>query len=168
MSLKSINELSAQQAKDAFLKCCGCESWASTMADSRPFPSFVFMCNHAERLFLAFSREQWLEAFGAHPKIGDIDSLKKKYGSTKEWASNEQSGVSNSDEEVIAGLARGNILYEEKFGYIFIVCATGKSAAEMLALLESRLPNAPDDELTIAANEQKKITYLRLERLTHG
>jgi 2-oxo-4-hydroxy-4-carboxy-5-ureidoimidazoline decarboxylase len=165
MSLKHINELSAEEAQAAFFKCCGCESWASMMAQSRPFTEADHLRRRADDCFAAMTREHWLQAFAAHPKIGDIESLKKKFGATKDWAQNEQSGVKDSPIGVIEGLAEGNKSYEEKFGHIFIVCATGKSAAEMLAILSARLPNDPDSELLVAAEEQKKITYIRLEKL---
>jgi 2-oxo-4-hydroxy-4-carboxy-5-ureidoimidazoline decarboxylase len=106
-----------------------------------------------------------LEAFEHHPKIGDINSLKEKYPNTKEWASDEQAGINVASEEVLHAVAKGNEDYEKKFGYIFIVCATGKSAGEMRQILESRLMNNPDEEIQIAAEEQNKITKLRLEKL---
>ena len=100
-----------------------------------------------------------------HPKIGDVESLSKKYENTKTWAVGEQKGVENADRAVIEKLAEGNKTYEEKFGHIFIVCATGKSAAEMLSMLEGRMKNDPKDEILIAAGEQNKITRLRLKKL---
>jgi 2-oxo-4-hydroxy-4-carboxy-5-ureidoimidazoline decarboxylase len=92
-------------------------------------------------------------------------SLEKKFGNAAQWSANEQSNVANASKEILETLAKGNQDYETKFGYIFIVCATGKSAAEMLALLQSRLPNDPEKEIEIAADEQNKITRLRLEKL---
>lgn len=106
-----------------------------------------------------------MEAFAAHPKIGDIKSLKEKYGDTKNWAQNEQAGARGISDEVAADLAASNERYLQKFGYIFIVCATGKSAQEMLAMLKLRLENDQLVELPIAAAEQVKITKLRLEKL---
>lgn len=111
------------------------------------------------------TEEDWKEAFENHPQIGDIDSLKEKFASTAEWAAGEQSGVTESTQEVLQNLAEGNKLYKEKFGYIFIVCATGKSADEMLSMLEERLPNTPEEEIEIAAEEQNKITKIRLEKI---
>ena len=98
-------------------------------------------------------------------RIGDVESLAKKYANTKTWAAGEQKGVESADRAVIEKLAEGNTAYEEKFGHIFIVCATGKSAAEMLAMLEARMKNDPKDEILIAAAEQNKITRLRLKKL---
>ena len=107
----------------------------------------------------------WLEAFAAHPRIGDLDALRKKFASTANWCAGEQAGVAAADEAVLTALADGNRAYEARFGYIFIVCATGKSAAEMLAILTARLANDPEVELKVATAEQAKITRLRLEKL---
>jgi len=107
----------------------------------------------------------WKEAFSHHPKIGDIKSLRQKFASTAQWAEGEQSGVAQTSERVLRELAEGNNLYEAKFGYIFIVCATGKGAEEMLEMLNRRLSNYPEEEIRIAAEEQRKITRLRLEKL---
>ena len=108
---------------------------------------------------------EWREAFAHHPRIGDMASLRARFASTAGWAADEQRGAAQATEETLAALARGNRVYEERFGCIFIVCATGKSAAEMLALLEARLGNDPEHEMRMAADEQMKITRLRLEKL---
>jgi 2-oxo-4-hydroxy-4-carboxy-5-ureidoimidazoline decarboxylase len=108
----------------------------------------------------------WLEAFGHHPPIGaDVDALREKFQATADWSSGEQEAVASADESVLEALAQGNRDYESRHGFIFIVCASGKSAAEMLAILRSRMDNAPADELRIAAGEQAKITRLRLDKL---
>ena len=107
--------------------------------------------------------EDWLEAFGHHPRIGDLEALKKKYAGT--GASMEQSGALDAPMKILEALAEGNRVYEEKFGYIFIVCATGKCAEEMLGLLRERLGNDPEKEILVAMGEQEKITRLRLEKL---
>lgn len=130
-----------------------------------PADDLVELLEDAEEMWYACSKEDWKEAFTHHPKIGDVESLTKKFASTGEWASGEQSGVNVAAKETIEALAEGNRLYEEKFGYIFIVCATGKSAEEMLGLLKSRLSNSPNEEIQIAADEQNMITKLRLEKL---
>jgi 2-oxo-4-hydroxy-4-carboxy-5-ureidoimidazoline decarboxylase len=119
----------------------------------------------AEEKWYECTQADWKEAFQHHPKIGNIQSLKEKYSDTKEWASNEQSGVEAANDNTLAALAEANEMYEKKFGYIFIVCATGKSAAQMLDILNSRLPNDEATEIQIAAEEQLKITKLRLEKL---
>jgi 2-oxo-4-hydroxy-4-carboxy-5-ureidoimidazoline decarboxylase len=130
-----------------------------------PIEDLVELLDDAEEQWYKCSPEDWKEAFSHHPKIGDIDSLKKKFASTANWAIGEQGRASTASEETIKSLAKGNKEYEDKFGYIFIVCATGKSADEMLTILESRLPNDPEKEIEIAADEQNKITRLRLEKL---
>ena len=109
----------------------------------------------------------WKEAFAHHPKIGDFESLKKKFASTRGWAEQEQSGSQNASMAVLQALALANQTYENRFGYIFIVCATGKSAEEMLKILESRLNHDPKIEIKIAAQEQDKITKIRLEKLIY-
>ncbi|GAB3317560.1 hypothetical protein GCM10027511_27980 [Hymenobacter humi] len=112
------------------------------------------------------SEADWREAFTHHPKIGgDVATLREKFASTSTWAEGEQASVKQASQETLEALAAGNTEYEQKFGYIFIVCATGKTAEEMLALLQARLSNKPEDEILIAAGEQNKITRLRLEKL---
>ncbi|MDB5246630.1 MAG: uraD [Segetibacter sp.] len=130
-----------------------------------PFKDLVDLEETAEEKWRECIELDWLEAFQHHPKIGDINSLKKKFASTAHLASNEQSSVNIASEKILEELAKGNEAYEKKFGYIFIVCATGKSAEEMLNILRSRLPNSAADEIEIAAEEQIKITKLRLEKL---
>jgi 2-oxo-4-hydroxy-4-carboxy-5-ureidoimidazoline decarboxylase len=119
----------------------------------------------AEIWFYQCSEKDWLEAFTHHPRIGDIKSLEKKFATTKTWAGAEQAGVQKGTTEVIAELAKGNEEYEKKFGFIFIVCATGKSAEELLNLLKDRLGNRYEEEVKIAMGEQAKITGLRLQKL---
>jgi 2-oxo-4-hydroxy-4-carboxy-5-ureidoimidazoline decarboxylase len=135
------------------------------MTGRRPFASADDVLRAATDGETGLTRDDWLEAFAAHPRIGDLDSLRKKFATTADWAGGEQAGVAGADESVIRALADGNRAYEAKFGHIFIVCATGKTAPEMLALLIERLTNDPDTELRIAAAEQAKITRLRLEKL---
>jgi 2-oxo-4-hydroxy-4-carboxy-5-ureidoimidazoline decarboxylase len=165
MNLSLINKLESDEAKVTFLKCCGSENWAAAMVNARPFANDQDLLNKAEQAFSQMSKTDWLDAFAAHPKIGDIDSLRQKYGNTKDWAQNEQAGVSGTSSRVLEHLASGNAAYEERFGYIFIVCATGKSAEEMLAILNGRINNEAESEFAIAAEEQKKITRIRLEKL---
>lgn len=130
-----------------------------------PADDLVELLEDAEEQWFNCSEHDWKEAFARHPKIGDTESLKKKFADTARWASNEQSGTSEASAETIKALAEGNKQYEQKFGYIFIVYATGKSTDEMLAMLQTRLQNSPEVEIEIAADEQNKITKLRLEKL---
>lgn len=165
MNLESFNQLENEQAIEELMRCCGSLRWATIMASSRPFRNEQDLYEAAERVWKSLTREDWLEAFGHHPRIGDVEGLRTKFASTRAWASNEQAGAAVATDEVLAALAEGNRTYEERFGFIFIVCASGKSAEEMLSLLRDRLDNDPKAELPIAAREQSKITRLRLEKL---
>jgi 2-oxo-4-hydroxy-4-carboxy-5-ureidoimidazoline decarboxylase len=130
-----------------------------------PADDLVEILEDAEEQWYQCSERDWKEAFSHHPRIGDMDSLKKKFMPTANWAVGEQGGVKTASQDTLEALARGNRDYEMKFGYIFIVCATGKTAEEMLDLLQNRLKNDPKDEIQIAADEQNKITKIRLEKL---
>ena len=165
MTLDDLNLLSRTEAAIAFSRCCGSSQWAKTMALRRPFYDEAELFKVADSAWRRLSPDDWLEAFSRHPKIGDVHSLREKFASTSSWAEGEQSGASTASEEVLQALAAGNAAYERKFGYIFIVCATGKNADEMAALLKQRLNNDPATELPIADEEQCKITKLRLEKL---
>jgi 2-oxo-4-hydroxy-4-carboxy-5-ureidoimidazoline decarboxylase len=165
MSLEQINTWTTAEAQAALVHCCGSSRWAERLTASRPFASAQDLFDAAERIWDGLDREHWLEAFAAHPKIGDLDALRARFSNAAAWSVAEQAGVAGAADAVLQNLARGNRLYEAKFGYIFIVCAIGKTAAEMLALLQERLKNNPQRELLIAAGEQAKITRLRLQKL---
>ncbi len=165
MTLKYFNQLGTQEAQAELFKCCGCTAWAETLAESMPFDSISAIKAASDKIWSSCLQSDILEAFSHHPKIGDVKSLTEKFTATKQWASGEQAAVSSAPKEVIENLAKGNKEYEQKFGYIFIVCATGKSAEEMLEMLNKRLLNAPEQEIRIAAKEQNKITHLRIEKL---
>ncbi|MBD0352667.1 MAG: 2-oxo-4-hydroxy-4-carboxy-5-ureidoimidazoline decarboxylase [Flavisolibacter sp.] len=165
MTLEQLNHLKKKELKEALAKCCGSATWVEKMTAIFPLKDKATLLRKAEELWFACSEEDWREAFTHHPKIGDLNSLKEKFAITSKWAEGEQSGVKTTTPQVLEQLAEGNRLYEEKFGYIFIVCATGKSAEEMLRILRSRLPNNPEEEIKIAMSEQNKITKLRLEKL---
>jgi 5-hydroxyisourate hydrolase/2-oxo-4-hydroxy-4-carboxy-5-ureidoimidazoline decarboxylase len=164
-ALKRLDALPPEEATDAFLRCCGSRRWAEAMERGRPYADAPALLAAAEREFGSLAREDWLEAFSHHPRIGDRDSLAARFPATAGWSASEQAEVAGAGEDVLDALLRGNREYETRFGHIFIVCATGKTAAEMLALLRERLPNAPAAELEIAAAEQRKITALRLAKL---
>lgn len=165
MTLDQLNQLSDKEVFDTLFKCCGSTRWAESLAAKRPFHSLEELLHSSDSSWSVTKEHDWLEAFSHHPKIGDVASLEKKFASTATWASGEQSAVQVAPREILERLAKGNADYESKFGFIFIVCATGKSAEEMLALLESRLPHERDAEIQIAASEQNKITHLRLKKL---
>src|SRR5262245_3611897 len=138
-ALKRLDGLAPEQAAAAFLRCCGSRRWAETMERGRPYVDEPSLFAAADRAFALLVREDWLEAFSHHPRIGDRGSLAARFPTTAGWSASEQGGVSAADEEVLDALLRGNREYEARFGHIFIVCATGKSAQEMLALLRERL-----------------------------
>ena len=135
------------------------------MVSGRPYSSAEALRSAADQNWQGLDESDYLQAFDGHPKIGDVGSLKTKYANTKELAAGEQSSVNVASDDTIRALADGNSAYEDKFGFIFIVCATGKSAAQMTALLQARLPNERNQELINAAEEQRKIFQIRLEKL---
>lgn len=165
MTIEELNKLSKEKAFEELFKCCGCTPWAQNLTDFRPFKSKEELLRVSDMNWITCEIEEGLEAFSHHPKIGDLKSLEKKFATTKEWAAGEQSGVDEATQETLIALSKGNIEYEKKFGFIFIVCATGKTAGEMLALLNARIVNDPNTEFIIAMNEQNKITHIRLQKL---
>jgi 2-oxo-4-hydroxy-4-carboxy-5-ureidoimidazoline decarboxylase len=165
MTLRELNILPKEKLKQQLFKCCGSKTWVEKMLPFFPADDLVELLEDAEEQWYECSVDDWKDAFAQHPRIGDMTSLKEKFASTAKWAEGEQGSVSIASTETLEALAAGNREYEEKFGYIFIVCATGKSATEMLELLKSRLTNRPNEELEIAVDEQNKITKLRLEKL---
>ena len=147
------------------LSCCGSRHWAQKMAEVRPFADIASLLNQAEEIWQNLAPQDWLEAFSAHPKIGAKKAAPHQTEQSAEWSKGEQSGTENAADSVKAELAEANRLYENKFGFIFIVCATGKSAEEMLELCRQRLNNSAEKEICIAADEQRKITEIRLKKL---
>ena len=160
-----LNHLDYDSLKATLTQCCAAQGWVHAMINARPYVDDAAVMKQAVEVWERLQPADWLEAFLAHPKIGDVDSLRAKYASTRDWASNEQAGVNAASVNVLRRLSELNREYEAKFGYIFIVCATGKAAEEMLAILESRLPSEPSIELRTAAQEQLKITLIRLQKL---
>jgi 2-oxo-4-hydroxy-4-carboxy-5-ureidoimidazoline decarboxylase len=129
-----------------------------------PAEDMVELLEDAEEQWWKCSIEEWKEAFAQHPRIGELQ-LQEKFASTASWATSEQAGTAQAAQDIIRALGEANKAYEEKFGYIFIVCATGKSAEEMLGMLQIRLQHDPSQEINVAADEQNKITKLRIEKL---
>ena len=161
-----LNAKTKEELEEMFLRCCGSTRWANRMAKAAPFSSRNDLHLTAIQIWGALDKEDYLEAFKAHPQIGaSVEELRKKFQTTSNWSSGEQSGMQVASEETIQALKAANAEYLERFGYIFIVCATGKSADEMLAIIQERLLNTPEIELPIAAFEQQKITTIRLEKL---
>jgi len=166
MTLEEFNTLSSAQAESTLRDCCGSARWAANFASRRPMATVEAMYKAADELWWKLERADWLEAFSHHPQIGDKPASGSE--SARQWAAGEQAGASAATEDVKARLARANRAYFEKFGYIYIVCATGKSAEGMLAILNQRLQNDRDSELSVAAEQQRLITRIRLEKLLAG
>lgn len=165
MTIAEFDHLDVEEKKKLLHSCCGSSTWVNKMISALPAEDLVDLLEIAEEQWYACQEADWREAFSHHPKIGDLDSLKEKYDTTANWAEGEQSSVKQASEQTLEQLGEGNQVYEQRFGYIFIVCATGKSADEMLQLLNQRLYNNPEVEIQIAMEEQLKITRLRLEKL---
>jgi len=165
-TISSFNQLSIEKVKTELFQCCGSTNWVNQLMQYFPFTSEKALIEKATQIWYdACTASDWREAFTHHPKIGDIKSLEKKFAATKHLAGKEQAGVANASAMTIQQLAQANTDYDEKNGFIFIVCATGKSANEMLRLLQDRLANTPEEELHIAMGEQHKITIIRLKKL---
>lgn len=139
-------------------RCCAAERWVREMADRVPFEDEEAVLRAADEIWWGLAPQDWREAWAAHPRIGarDLDDR---------WSRTEQSGVAGASEETLRALERANAAYEARFGFIFLICATGLGADEMLAALRQRLENAPERELRVAAKEQAAITRTRLLRL---
>lgn len=167
LSLQQFNELSTAEAISHLLTCCTSTHWAQALEKKRPFADISTLLAHSDDAWAQAqtAEAQLLEAFDGHPQIGNVATLKEKYRNTQDSAAHEQSGASEADDHVLEDLAQGNQDYLDKFGFIFIVFATGKSAQQMLDLLLARLPNDRDIELANAATEQNKITRLRIQKL---
>lgn len=164
-NLDELNELPAKDADAAFLDCCGSTEWAHAMTAARPFSMLDELFETAEKKWFALPPADWLEAYAAHPKIGSKKAAPSQKKRAEKWSEGEQAVVSKADAITRDQLAAANRLYEEKFGFIFIVCATRKAADEMLAICKARLGNSVETELKLAAIEQLKITQIRLAKL---
>ena len=163
MTLQELNGLDQAALRKVLQDSCGSRVWVEKMMTVFPVATRETLLDEAHRVWHACGKRDWLEAFVQHPRIGDLESLKKKYAGT--GASMEQAGALEASLLILEALAEGNHVYEERFGYIFIVCATGKTAEEMLRLLRERIDHDPDKEIYVAMEEQEKITRLRLEKL---
>lgn len=161
-----LNALPLEAARAVLTRCCGAARWVEGMLAQRPFASRSAMLAAGAEVWARLNQKDYLEAFAHHPEIGaDLELLRNKFATTADWASAEQSGAANASEATLRALRDGNAAYRRHFGYSFIVCATGKSAQQMLDLLNARLDHSPEHELACAAAEQAKITHLRLEKL---
>ena len=159
---RRIDRASLDEARELLHAACGSTRWVDAMLARRPFGSDDRLLDDAREIWLGLNEDDWREAFAHHPRIGDREALARRFPSTHALSEREQAGVAGASRDVLGTLATRNHDYFQRFGYIFIVCATGLSAVEMLAMLETRLRNRPDVEIRIAAAEQARITALRL------
>jgi OHCU decarboxylase len=164
-SLDKFNALPRAAAESELMKCCGSTRWAQRVVAARPFLDISELLFKADRIWQSLDAADWLEAFSHHPQIGEKKAERPQAAEASRWSEQEQSGTRDADAETLAAVAAANRAYLKKFGYIFIVCATGKSTIEMLASCQQRLQNEPTTELRIAAEEQRRITHLRLRKL---
>ena len=162
--LAALNAMSATDAQAALLKCCGSTEWATKMTQRRPYEDVAALLRTAERTWWSLGEAAHREAFAAHPKIG-APKPPAQAGATAAWAKAEQQAAASIDQATADALAQANAAYEAAHGFIFIVCATGRTAETMLADLRARTPNPQVVELRTAAEEQLKITRLRLNKL---
>ncbi|MGV6851604.1 MAG: 2-oxo-4-hydroxy-4-carboxy-5-ureidoimidazoline decarboxylase [bacterium] len=165
MNLDQLNQTDEETFVQSISQCCGSRAWVQKMLAARPFASFDELLKQSTLIWNSLEEKDWLEAFTHHPKIGDIDSLRQKFASTAHLAGKEQQCASAASDDILQALKQGNEQYEQKFGFIFIVCATGKTAEQMLSMLQQRILNSPQKELKIAVGEQNKITAIRLKKL---
>jgi OHCU decarboxylase len=163
--LQELNALSKEEAATELLKCCRSQRWAKQLLEERPFHDVESLLRASDRIWLSLDARDWLEAFGHHPKIGEKKAAQEVSADAQRWSEEEQAGAKASNESLLHELAAANREYERRFGFIFIVCATGKTTEEMLSLLRERLKNDADKELHVAAEEQRRITNLRLKKL---
>jgi len=163
--IERLNKASGKAAEADLLACCGSRAWARQMAEARPFNDLTDLLRKAQQIWWSLDAQDWLEAFASHPKIGERKAARAQSAQAAHWSKREQARVHTATSEVLTLLAEANRAYEEKFDYIFIVCATGKSSKEMLSLCRQRLSNDPKVELRIAAEEQRKIMEIRLKKL---
>ena len=152
------------EARQLLFMCCGSSRWVELMQARRPFGSMERLLDAADDAWRIISPNDWKESFSHHPRIGDR-GLGERFAETRHLSQAEQAGVSGAPTQIIDALADANNAYEARFGYVFIVCATGRRAEEMLSMLRARLGNDPATEIQVAAAEQAKITLLRLKAI---
>ena len=163
--LARLNALPAAEATAALLACCGSTRWAAAMVARRPFADAAAVYEQADTIWRGLSRDDWLEAFAHHPRIGERNLGQPRFAHTAGQSAREQSGMAAAGEAVQRDFAALNAEYEARFGHVFLICATGKSADFMLSQLKARLANDADTELRNAVSEQSMIVRLRLERM---
>jgi len=162
------NSLTREEAAREILACCGSETWAASMVSKRPIHDEVSLIETSDAVWQGLGESAWLEAFRNHPRIGDSNAEKPVAAQSSAWSEQEQRQAASADEALKMALKWGNREYEQKFGHIFIVCATGKSGSEILEILRRRLHNDEATELQQAAEEQRQIMHIRLNKWIAG
>lgn len=163
--IELLNHLAPAQVRKALADCCGSRKWVEQMVEQRPFLSAGHLFESAEKAWAALEREEWLAAFRHHPAIGAVPAKAQQSKAGRGWSAAEQSTAQKASPESLAALAAANQAYHAKFGHVFLICASGKTSEEILKSLQQRISNDPERELRNAAEEQQKITRLRLEKL---
>lgn len=154
--------------RDDLLALCGSTRWAELVGEHAPFPDHAALHAAADLAFDALEDADWLEAFAHHPRIGDVESLRERFAASGALSEAEQSGMAGAGEDVVAQLAAGNDEYEQRFGFVFLIRAAGRSAREMLDAQRERLGHDRETELAIAAAQQREITHLRIDGIALG
>ena len=166
-TLQALNSSDANSAITMLLSCCAAHRWAEGVTALRPYASEQALFDAADNIWATMAEPDWMEAFLAHPRIGERRPARASAQSTA-WSQQEQSSTNTAQARTLAELADGNARYEELFGFTYIVCATGKSAEEMLDILRRRLVNNRQSELQEAAEQQRQITHIRLRKWLHA
>jgi 2-oxo-4-hydroxy-4-carboxy-5-ureidoimidazoline decarboxylase len=162
--LAQWNSLSSEDAAKEILPCCGSTAWAGGMAAQRPFPDVTTLLAASDKTWGNLTTGDWMEAFRSHPRIGEPRPLQSASVKSQTWSAQEQTKIAEADEDLKIAMAKANLEYEQRFGHIFIVCATGKSAPDILEILRQRLRNDGYTELHEAAEQQRQITRIRLTK----
>ncbi|MGI8618723.1 MAG: 2-oxo-4-hydroxy-4-carboxy-5-ureidoimidazoline decarboxylase [Gemmatimonadaceae bacterium] len=164
-TVAELDVMAPDRAAQLLGDCCGSTRWVSAMVARRPFGSVDRLLAAADDTWRSLGPDDWREAFSHHPRIGERRSAAQQSERSAAWAEGEQASVGGAADATLTALERSNREYEQRFGYIYIVCASGRGADELLADVTARLRNDPEDELAVAADEQRKITRLRLKKL---
>jgi allantoicase len=164
-ALDRFNRLSPAEARKPLLACCGAKKWVEQMLKQRPFPDLPYVLDTADKTWAALDPQDWLEAFRQHPPIGEKRAQESQSETARKRSAAEQSAAQHGAPEKLAALATANAAYHAKFGHVFLICATGKTSGDILDNLQQRMKNDPQTELALAAEEHRKITRLRLEKL---
>jgi len=164
ITLEQLNLLHELQAERRLLACCGSRAWARGVAAGRPYYDFAELLNTSDRVWARLSPDDWREAFSHHPRIGERAAVTRNT-TAERWSEREQARARQTSDALLDELAEVNAEYEDRFGYVFLICATAKTADQILENARARLNNDPETELRIAAEEQRRITHLRLRKL---